>query len=96
MNERTAPQRADSLPEPVVALLRAVHDALDIPLPGLTDGDERAYATLLARRAMEARITLACILQDGHEVGWAAASLRDQVKRGPVTYTPWTDDRGAR
>ncbi|POX54857.1 hypothetical protein [Streptomyces sp. Ru72] len=94
MSEQTV--RLDSLPEPVAALLRAVHDALDIPLPGLTDADERAYTTLLARRVMEARVTLACILQDGHEVGWAAASLREQVKRGPVTYTPWTDGGGER
>ncbi|MFD8396462.1 hypothetical protein ACFV2N_46655 [Streptomyces sp. NPDC059680] len=59
MTKRTNPERVDSLPEPVLALLRAVHDALDIPLPGLTDADERAYARLLELRAMHARVTLA-------------------------------------
>ncbi|MFI5977965.1 hypothetical protein [Streptomyces sp. NPDC051452] len=88
MSESTV--RLASLPEPVVALLRAVHDALDLPLPGLTDADERAYARLLDRRVMEARVSLACVLLDGHKVGGAAARLRDMVKLGPVTYTPWT------
>ncbi|MET8805546.1 hypothetical protein [Streptomyces sp. NPDC004546] len=92
MNKRTALAYVDSLPEPVTALLRAVHDALDIPLPGLTDADEHAYATLLARRAMEARVTLAGILQDGHEMGRCAATLRAWTIQAPVTYTPWTND----
>ncbi|MFD8393074.1 hypothetical protein ACFV2N_28695 [Streptomyces sp. NPDC059680] len=96
MNQRANPQRVDSLPEPVVALLRAVHDALDIPLPGLTDADERAYARLLELRAMHARVTMACILQDGHGVGQSASFLRDRLEREPVTYTPWTGDGGAR
>lgn len=92
MTGRTDPQRADAWPDPVVALLRAVHDALDIPLPGLTDEDERAYAKLLDRRTAEARIILACVLNAGHGAGGATASLR---ARHPVTYIPWTGDGGA-
>lgn len=93
MSEPTV--RLGCLSEPVVALLRAVHDALDLPLPGLTDADERAYARLLDRRAMEARVALACVLQDEHELGGAAATLREMVQLGPVTYTPWTDGGAA-
>ncbi|MFG2634349.1 hypothetical protein ACGFX8_10445 [Streptomyces sp. NPDC048362] len=96
MTERTNPEQVDTLPEPVVALLRAVHDALDIPLPGATDADERAYDRLLDRRAMHARVTLACILQDGHGVGRSAAVLRDLTSREPVTYTPWIAAGGER
>jgi hypothetical protein len=96
MNGRSESHRVDSLPAPVVALLRAVHDALDLPLPGLTDADERAYARLLAQRARDARVILAGVIDDGHEAGGAAVSLRAWVDRVPVTYTPWTDERGAR
>ncbi|WP_030169339.1 hypothetical protein [Streptomyces sp. NRRL S-813] len=81
--------------EAATALLRAVHDALDIPLPGLTDADEREHAALLAQRAREARIALACVLVDGHDIARAAELLRAWTERLPVTYTPWTDDGGA-
>ncbi|MGY4967578.1 hypothetical protein [Streptomyces sp. 900105245] len=96
MNQRATPQGVGSLPEPVVALLRVVHDALDIPLPGLTDADERAYARLLELRTMHARVTLACILQDGHGVGQSVSFLRDRLEREPVTYTPWAAAGGER
>ncbi|MFI1203814.1 hypothetical protein ACH4VR_31010 [Streptomyces sp. NPDC020883] len=85
----------DSLPDAVAALLRAVHEALDIPLPDVTDADERAYATLLQGRSISARVILAGVLQDGHNVGRAAESLRLWTAERPVTYTPWTDDGGA-
>ncbi|MEU6221285.1 hypothetical protein ABZ845_27825 [Streptomyces sp. NPDC047022] len=96
MNKRSDPQRVDSWPEPVVALLRAVHDALDIPLPGLTDEDEHAYTKLLDSRAADARIILACVLDAGHEAGGATASLRACTARHPVTYTPWIGHGGER
>jgi hypothetical protein len=96
MKGRINSQRVGSFPEPVVALLRAVHDALDLPLPGLTDADERAYARLLAQRARDARVILAGVLDDGHEAGGAAVSLRAWMDREPVTYTPWIKDGGAR
>ncbi|QRX92038.1 hypothetical protein [Streptomyces noursei] len=85
----------DSLPEAVVALLRAVQQALDIPLPDVTDGDERAYATLLQRRSVDVRVILAGVLHDGHKVGLAAESLRSWTAERPITYTPWADDGGA-
>ncbi|MGJ5898463.1 hypothetical protein ACSCBZ_41940 [Streptomyces niveiscabiei] len=85
-----------SLPNPVGALLRAVHDALDIPLPGLTDADERAYAKLLQQRSISTRVILACVLENGHNVGTSAEALRASTADMPVTYTPWTYDGGAR
>ncbi|MFI0230795.1 hypothetical protein [Streptomyces sp. NPDC017086] len=89
------PVRAGSLPEAAVALLRALHDALDLPLPGLTDADERAYHLLLHDRASRARIILECVLVNDHDLGPAAERLTAWTAEGPVTYTPWTDDRGA-
>jgi hypothetical protein len=90
-----APERVDAFPESAVELLRAVYDALDVPLPGLTDEDERAYASLVARRVRDARVVLACVLNDGHKAGAAAESLRAWTAQEPVTYTPWTDGGGA-
>ncbi|MFF4300491.1 hypothetical protein [Streptomyces sp. NPDC001601] len=87
MSEHTV--RVDSLPEEIVTLLRAVHDALDIPSPGLTEEDERAHALLLEQRVTDARIVLACLLHKGHEVGPAAESLRAWTAERPVTYAPW-------
>ncbi|MFY1677780.1 hypothetical protein [Streptomyces sp. WMMC905] len=89
------PVRLASLPEAAVELLRAVHDALDIPLPGLTDKDEHAHTRLLETRAREARVTLATVLDQGHEVGPAARTLRVWTAQCPVAYTPWIDDGGA-
>ncbi|MET8974355.1 hypothetical protein ABZX85_01925 [Streptomyces sp. NPDC004539] len=83
--------RLASLPEPVGALLRAVHDALDIPLPEVTDADERAHASLMRQRAADARIILAFVLDEGHEVANATGTLRAWTARRPVTYTPWND-----
>lgn len=87
--------RVGSLPGPAVALLRAVHDALDLPLPGLTDADERAYHVLMHDRASQARVILECILTSGHDLGPAAERLNTLTAQAPVTYTPWTDSRGA-
>ncbi|WP_059048291.1 hypothetical protein [Streptomyces acidiscabies] len=87
--------RLASLPEPVGALLRAVHDTLDIPLPGLTDADERAHAKLLQQRSGRAQVILACVLDDGHDFGRAAETLRSWTADMPVTYTPWTYGGGA-
>ncbi|MER7919420.1 MULTISPECIES: hypothetical protein [unclassified Streptomyces] len=87
--------RIASLPESAVALLRAVHDALAIPLPGLTDADERAYHVLLHERASQARIALECVLTRDHDFGPAAQRLAAWTAGASVTYTPWIDKGGA-
>ncbi|MFJ1672381.1 hypothetical protein ACIOK4_39505 [Streptomyces bottropensis] len=89
------PLSVSGLPEAVAVLLRAVHDALDIPLPGLTDADEHAYAELLQRRSCDARAVLAGVLDSDHDIGPAAESLRSWTAGRPVTYTPWHYDGGA-
>ncbi|MGW2417113.1 hypothetical protein ACWCV5_33855 [Streptomyces tubercidicus] len=87
--------RVDSLPDAAVALLRAVHDALNVPLPGLADEDESEYAALLQRRSHDALAILGCVLEQGHDVAFAAGALRRWTADRPVTYTPWTDNGGA-
>ncbi|MBC2904130.1 hypothetical protein [Streptomyces cupreus] len=93
MNTQTV--RLDSLPEAAVMLLRAVHDALDVPLPGVTDADERAYATLLQLRTRDALVILAAVLNKGHDIAPAAESLYSWTAERPVSYTPWSEDGGS-
>lgn len=85
---------ANDLPEPVAELLRAVVEALDLPLPGIEPADERAHQRLLADRARHARITLAGVLR-GHDPAGAAAWLRGVTAATPVTYRAWqpTEDQ---
>ncbi|QKV95333.1 hypothetical protein HUT19_29370 [Streptomyces sp. NA02950] len=87
----TIPPVPGPLSEDVAALLRAVHDALDLPLPGLTDQDEREHYRLLIDRAAGARVVLACVLERNHALGSSAAYLRGRTETAPVTYTPWED-----
>ncbi|MEU5272783.1 hypothetical protein AB0G77_30485 [Streptomyces hygroscopicus] len=94
MSEPTTPKRAPAGTDAVMALLRAVHDALDLPLPGLADQDEREHYYLLTDRAAAARVVLAGVLERDHAVESAAAYLRDRTDGAPVTYTPW-QDKGA-
>lgn len=81
------------LPEDVRALLAAVEAALDLPLPALTAADERRRGGLLYLRAATARACLRNVL-DGGDPAVAAEFLRGRTAETPVTYTPWTPERG--
>jgi hypothetical protein len=74
----------------VTDLLAAVVEALDVPLPGLDDADERAQHRLMERRTSLVRATLASILaHPGPLDGREARVLRRQTELSPVTYTVW-------
>ena len=75
----------------VLVLLRAVHDALDLPLPDITEWDEQTHARLLTSRAADARRALAGVLEQGHGMEMTARLLGRWTADQPVTYTPWTD-----
>ncbi|MFI0769642.1 hypothetical protein ACH4TQ_32840 [Streptomyces sp. NPDC021218] len=90
MSEPITPEAAP-VEDAVTALLRAVHDALDLPLPGLTDEDEREHRALLINRAADARIVLAGVLERGLRMETASTFLRGRTATLPVTYTPWMD-----
>ncbi|GLV72125.1 hypothetical protein ACH4VS_06710 [Streptomyces hygroscopicus] len=94
MSDPNTPKTAPAGTDAVMALLRAVHDALDLPLPGLTDQDEREHYYLLTDRAAAARVVLAGVLDRGFAFESAAAYLRDRTDGAPVTYTPWEDKGG--
>lgn len=80
-------------------LLAAIHQALDVPLPGLDDADERAYHRLMERRITNVRTTLGPILADASTglVSTDAAGIRKSTANNPVTYTEWVspDDESA-
>ncbi|MGW3571634.1 hypothetical protein ACWDSL_48510 [Streptomyces sp. NPDC000941] len=91
MSEPTTHAFPDPLPADVAALLRAVHDALDIPHADTIE-DDRIRARLLDQRASDARIILASVLK--HPVlgvADAVGQLRGWTAERPVTYTPWAD-----
>lgn len=81
-------------PLDVAALLRAVHDALDIPLSHWDDKSRRGHYNLLIERAGVARIVLSGVLDDvlsgvlddGHGMGAAIDYLNERVAETPVTY----------
>lgn len=81
-----------ALPEDVTALLRAVHDALDLPSPAATPVDIEEHGRVLEARASDARIILASVLKAGLTADPAAAAgqLTGWIAERPVTYTPYT------
>ncbi|MBZ4322477.1 hypothetical protein [Streptomyces huiliensis] len=93
MNEPTV--RVEDLPEPAVALLRAVLDALSIPLPTRAGEDEDAYTALTQTRVIDVRATLTGALNFGQDVNYSTWLLRWWTEQHPVTYTPRGEAGGA-
>ncbi|MFE5122927.1 hypothetical protein [Streptomyces sp. NPDC056669] len=91
MSELNTPEAGRAETDAVMALLRAVHDALDLPLPDITDRDDRAHRRLLFNRATDARCVLAGALEQGYSLETAAEMLRRWTATSPVTYAPWMD-----
>ncbi|NGO43770.1 hypothetical protein [Streptomyces ureilyticus] len=70
-------------------LLKALLDALDVPLAEQAD-DDQARARLLDVRVSHAVIALESVLKHGPEdVEDSARWLREETAKRPVTYTPW-------
>ncbi|MGW5394741.1 hypothetical protein [Streptomyces sp. NPDC003952] len=82
MNQRT--QNAA-----VADLLRAIVEALDVPLPSVADADERVYHRLLERRTSDVRIVLDVMLRMGGDPWENASDIRRRTAEEPVTYTPF-------
>lgn len=80
-----------TLPSAVLDLLTAIRDALDIPLPGVEDRDERRFCWLMDHRRSAVYSTLNAILDspltrvDDRD----AAHIRRRTAETPVTYTVW-------
>ncbi|MET9320770.1 hypothetical protein ABZX75_11370 [Streptomyces sp. NPDC003038] len=85
MNERTEAAHA--------ALLDAIVEALNLPLPSILQADERLYYGLLERRALAVRITLQANRTVSRDPRLAAAAIRTRTAEEPVTYTPYEFDK---
>lgn len=77
----------------VLELLAAIRDALDVPLPGVEDRDERRFCWLLDDRRSAVYSTLAAILDGADpQIGDSdTAYIRRRIEDRPVTYTVWVD-----
>ncbi|WP_030543114.1 hypothetical protein [Streptomyces albus] len=82
---------AHEIPEPVRELLAALADAVDLPLPDITDADERRAGNVLRDRARTAVAVARGVLDDDHDPARAAAYLREQTAATPANYRPWRD-----
>ncbi|MCX4526743.1 hypothetical protein OG982_13870 [Streptomyces sp. NBC_01551] len=85
MNERTEAAH--------VALLEAIVDALDLPLPSIEAADERLYYRLLERRALAVRIIIESNRAVTRDPRLAADAIRTRTAEEPVTYTPYKDEK---
>ncbi|MEV6687619.1 hypothetical protein AB0N28_20125 [Streptomyces sp. NPDC051130] len=85
MNERTEAAHVD--------LLEAIVAALNLPLPSITEADERLYYRLLERRALAVRIVIESNRAVSRDPRLAAAAIRTRTTEEPVTYTLWDDKK---
>ncbi|MER7955171.1 hypothetical protein [Streptomyces sp. NPDC096030] len=84
MSERT---------EAHLALLEAIVEALDLPLPSIAEADERLYFRLLERRALAVRIIIESNRAVSRDPWLAADAIRTRTAEEPIDYTPFEDDK---
>lgn len=82
----TNPQ-ATALSPDIRALLEAIRDAIDLPIPGPADADDRAYHQDLSRRTDIVYTAIRRTLNGRLDL--ATPGLRDMTARCPITYTMW-------
>ncbi|WCD89608.1 hypothetical protein KPP03845_106029 [Streptomyces xanthophaeus] len=85
MNERTEAAHVD--------LLAAIVQALDLPLPSITEADERRYYRLLERRALAVRIIIESNRAVTRDPQRAANAIRTRTAEEPITYTPFEPEK---
>lgn len=78
----------------VAALLAAIRDALDVPLPGVGDADERQHRSLLERRAHAVFTAMSALVREGTGDGLAFETqyIRSRTAGLPVTYAVWPSE----
>lgn len=87
MSDTTEPLH--DLSAPVLDLLAAIADSLDLALPALTEKDERDAARITWNRARNIHNAVRLILDDGHKVSRTADWIRETTADTPATYAPW-------
>ncbi|BBA99257.1 hypothetical protein RVR_5798 [Actinacidiphila reveromycinica] len=90
---KATPTGEATLTSSVHNLLAAIRDALDVPLPGVEDADERRFCWLMDDRRSAIYSTLNAILNSPtpqiHDAD--TAYIRRRIEDRPVTYTVWQD-----
>ncbi|MET9876555.1 hypothetical protein ABZZ36_18300 [Actinacidiphila glaucinigra] len=81
---------ASTLPPDVQALIEAIFDAVDVPLPAETAWDIAAHNQLIGARAADVRIQLGSLLRNPglFTLAEIAQHLRSWTADSPVTYQP--------
>ncbi|MFP8885028.1 hypothetical protein [Streptomyces mangrovi] len=74
---------------PVRELLAAVLEAIDLPMPDITEADERRAAVVQRDRTRVAAVVTRGVLECGHDPGHAAEYLRRRTTETPADYRPW-------
>jgi hypothetical protein len=76
-----------------VDLLRTIHDALDVPLPGLRPEDESAYHRVMEQRMNAVRCALQGLLAYPGRIDRSSAErIRARVAQSPVAYTAYAPE----
>lgn len=85
-----------TIPSEVLDLLAAIRDALDVPLPGVEDRDERRFCWLMDNRRSAVYSTLNALLDypDPQIHDYDTNYIRRRTAETPVTYTVWQDPEG--
>ncbi|MFJ2631081.1 hypothetical protein ACIO6U_03830 [Streptomyces sp. NPDC087422] len=88
---KDSPRAASTLSSDVVDLLAAIRDALDVPLPGVEDRDERRFCRLMDDRRSAVYATLKALLdeRDPRIIARDAEYIRRRTADTPITYTVW-------
>ncbi|MEU6339911.1 hypothetical protein ABZ883_03035 [Streptomyces sp. NPDC046977] len=91
MQDRTVhPHTPSSIPSDARALLQAIRDALDIPLPSIEPADVESYQRLMERRATHVLSMLDGILTvPAGGLDRDAALIQRHTDATPVTYQVW-------
>lgn len=76
-------------------LLAAVLAAVDVPLPGLGEADERRHGKRLTDRAHCVVVAVGGVVGEGHDPGRAAGWLAEQTAAAPVDYRAWDGGQDA-
>lgn len=89
-----------TLSSDVLDLLTAIRDAVDVPLPGLDEVDERAWHSLMVQRLGDLHTVLDVALSaqwaDTLDPAAEAAHIRSRTASAPVAYALFEQSGGAR
>lgn len=79
----------------VAALLAAIKEALDVPLPAVGEENDREYVRLLERRTAAIRTVLEAIPGGDDVSDYDVRAIRLRTEHSPITYEPFVSSSPA-